>query len=104
MYTTYTRLQLQATFALGDPSARTISQAQPDAVSRHPQHVISDLLVPSWSGTLSSFFSLLRHLAAGERRIWVLLAEPLCVSCNGCVCLVAQPPPLLAPRALQQGR
>ena len=47
---------------------------------------------------------LLRHLAAGEDRVRVLLAEPLRVRGDGGVRLVAQPPPLLAPCALQQSR
>jgi hypothetical protein len=49
-----------------------------------------------------SLLRLLRHLAAGEGRVWVLLAEPLRVVSDRGVRLVAQPPPLLAPRALQQ--
>lgn len=51
----------------------------------------------------ASLLCLLWHLAAGKGCIRILLAVPLCIGGDRGVRLIAQPPPLLAPRALQQG-
>ena len=103
-------MHIQTTFARTSLGFRLVVNcfaecgAEYCAVHGRPRHVSSTIVVLAPQDQRASLLRLLRHLAAGEGRIWVLLAEPLCVGGNGRVRLVAQPPPLLAPRALRQGR